>query len=439
MGNKKQTQRILSAILAFTAFFTLGLAQPAAAVATTQSMAIPAYEYPTLTNLWPFIDANASQIPFVIVNPASGPGVSANSDYTTRIANNTTAGIRSFGYVDTNYQTRSMTDVITDINLWYSLYPGISGIFLDRVSATGSPALCYSAYIYNYAKIRHTNDTVIHNFGTYTTPAYEPYGDIFVNAEMDHTLYQTWAAPADGFQNVGANANRFWHMVHTTSGGNLASTLNSTRNNNAGWVYITDDIMPNPYDAAPSYGAAELSGIASLPASTIPNRGITTLPTGCLDVTNNLLSVNSVSTTNGMTLTSSFTNDSNSYDLPSNTTTVSFSLPTGVALRSATGSNWNCSGNTCTYTAALSPGQTTSQLIAEVDSDCTYQSGNITVTQGWFSGMSEATSIAVTNRPSCTTLANTGENSFTIIAAGLAMITVGCGLIISQRRQAKGL
>ncbi|HEX6416001.1 MAG TPA: hypothetical protein VFZ62_00565, partial [Candidatus Saccharimonadales bacterium] len=49
------------------------------AATSTQSIALPVYEYPTLTALWPSIDAaGGDDVPFVVVNPASGPGVSVN-------------------------------------------------------------------------------------------------------------------------------------------------------------------------------------------------------------------------------------------------------------------------------------------------------------------------------------------------------------------------
>lgn len=408
---------------------------PAGAVATTQSMALPAYEYPTLTNLWPFIDANASQIPFVIVNPASGPGVSANSDYTTRIATNNTENIKSIGYVDTNYQARPYTDVISDIDLWYSLYPGVKGIFLDRVSATGAPALCYSAYLYNYAKIRHTDDPVIQNFGTYTTPAYEPYGDIFVNAEMSHALYQTWSLPVDGFQNVSANANRFWHLIHTTDSTDLATTLTATRNNNAGWVYITDDILPNPYDTAPTYGSTELTSIASLPASSIPNRGLTALPAGCLDTTT---SASSTSGTNSVAYSSSITNQSTTYSLPSNTTRISVSLPTGVSITSSSGSSWACSGSICSYSPSVAASASTSQLSINFTVDCSYQSGSIGISAVTFPNNTSSSQLSVPIPTGCPagTLASTGDNQYLIFSTGTLIIILGTGLFMTQKRYA---
>jgi hypothetical protein len=428
----------LTAIAVFAV--TLFPSQPALAVATTQSMALPAYEYPTLTDLWPFIDSAGSQIPFVIVNPASGPGATANSDYTTRIAANDSAGILSIGYVDTNYQARSMTAVMDDIDTWYSLYPDIDGIFFDRVSVVGSADLCYSAYAYNYAKFQHPNDLVSQNFGTYTAPQYEPYGDIFLNAEMDYTLYQTWAAPSDGFQNVGSNSNRFWHLVHTTDSTDFSDTLALSRTNNAGWIYITDDILPNPYDAAATYWNTELTEIATLPASSIPNRGVTALPSGCIDAPATTTTSASANTASAVTY---FTNDS-LYQLPANTTTVAYTLPTGVTLASASGSDWSCTETTCTYDIALSTEETTAELAATFTADCTYEGEPITVTTTYFTNTSTTSSVAIAAPTDCpiaatpttdsSTLAATGDNMIIATATGAGLAVAGGSILFVARR-----
>lgn len=427
--------------VAFVVSVSLFASAPLRAATSTQSIAIPVYEYPTLPGLWSDIDAaGGTQVPFVIVNPASGPGVSANSDYTTRIADNTAASIKSVGYVDTNYQARPIADVMNDIDTWYTLYPGIQGIMFDRVNYVNDSSVCYSAYAYNYAKIKHQNDPVIQNFGTYTTPAYEPYGDIFINAEMDHALYQTWVLPVDGFQDNPAYSNRFWHLIHTTDSTDFASALTQTRNNNAGWVYITDDTMPNPYSASPTYWNTELTGVGTLPASTIPNRGLTDLPAGCLDRTVNIAPTQAGNTT---AATLSVSNDSTTYDLPS-TTEVTFDLPAGVTLNSATGAGWTCTGITCTYGSAIAAGTVTNDLTASFTADCFYQSGAITVMTTTFPQTEVTSTIPIAPEADCASstassssgsttaeLASTGVNTLAIIATGALLI--GIGAIINRK------
>jgi len=425
----------------FVAAFCVAALSPAStfAATSTQSIALPVYEYPTLTALWPSVDAaGGDDIPFVVVNPASGPGVSANSDYTARIAANTTAGIRSIGYVDTNYQTRSMSDVMSDIEDWHTLYPGVSGILLDRVSVGGAADLCYSAYAYNFAKSHYQNDLIAQNFGTYTNPSYEPYGDIFLNAEMDYALYQTWSLPADGFQDNPAYSNRFWHLIHTTSGAQFADALTDSRNNNAGWVYITDDIMPNPYQNAPTYFNTELTQVGTLPSSTIPNRGVSSLPAGCMDMA---LSDSSSSADGNASSTLTLSNGSSTYSAVG-ATTISFSLPTGVTMNSASGTNWICTGTECTYDADISPSSASAQLAATFTADCSYSSGTIAITATTFGSAVDTSAVNIDRPAECSaaapsddTLAETGSSSALFAAGGIFVMLAGTGLIYQARRK----
>lgn len=419
----------------------------ALAVTSTQSIALPLYEYPTVGTLWPDVQtAGGSQVPFAIVNPASGPGVSVNSDYTTAIGNNTTAGIRSIGYVDTNYQSRSYTDVIADVDTWYTLYPDVTGIFLDRVSAVGATELCYSSYIYNYIKTRHPTALVSQNFGTYTSPSYEPYGDIFVNAEMDHALYQTWILPTDGFQDNAANSNRFWHLIHTTNGADLSSTLTQTRNNNAGWVYITDDILPNPYDATPSYWSSLLTGVGTLPPSSIPNRGVTQLPAGCADVDSTVSSSTATGTQQTVTAnTITLTNSSSTY-IAQTPMKVAFSLPNGVSLQNASGSGWTCTSNECLYASSLAASASAPDLAVEFAVSCSYGSGNATITTTNFAGNASSDLVTLTAPSDCPTgsgggsqtsggsaesLAGTGANAVLVTIFGLGLVVSG-GVVLRR-------
>ena len=103
MGAKITKIVRLATIAVAAASLTLSNTLPAGAATSTQSIAVPAYSYPSwfVTPFWQNIQSASSKVPFVILNPASGPGTSSNSDYQAQIDRNTAAGIRSIGYVDT--------------------------------------------------------------------------------------------------------------------------------------------------------------------------------------------------------------------------------------------------------------------------------------------------------------------------------------------------
>lgn len=398
---KSHMKRIVTlCLLAVIGIGTVIPSSNASAATGTQSIALPAYDYPTLPNLWPSLDAaGGSNVPFVIINigAGGGPGDTVNSDYTARIAANTAKGIRSIGYVDTNYQTRDINEVIAEVEQWYALYPGISGISFDRVGLGDAADVCYSAYAYNYAKTRRPTSLVVQKFGSYTAPEYEPYGDIFMNAEMGKTLYDTWALPADGFQDNPANSNRFWHLVHSTDTADYADALAKTRANNAGWVYITDDTMFNPYDTIASYFTTELTDVATLPASSIPNRGITTLPAGCVDIEND---TQHLTTPGKVVAVSTLNNQSSIYAAPGQHK-IAFSLPTGVTLSETTTQDWACTASECTNDATIAPNASADELQMTFLADCSYTSGSITLTTTTFPASQQTTILPVQPYPDC--------------------------------------
>ena len=69
----------------------------------TLQFMIPLYIYPTVGTFWTDLAAHPQNVAYVIANPASGPGTSANHDYVTGINNLRAAGIKVLGFVDTNY------------------------------------------------------------------------------------------------------------------------------------------------------------------------------------------------------------------------------------------------------------------------------------------------------------------------------------------------
>jgi hypothetical protein len=423
---KKILTRLIAVFIAALGIFS-SLSGVASAAATTSSAAVPMYQYPTVGTFWSDINgAGSSTVPFEIVNPATGPGVTVDPIYTSSLASNKAAGIRSIGYIYTNYQSRSYADAYKDIDDWYQMYPDVSGIFVDLVQDTNANDLCYVAGLYNHVKNNHPNDLVVLNPGTHISQRFEPYGDIFMNAENTFAAYQSgWSIQYPGWEDNPAYTNRFWHLIHTTDSTEYATALSLVRANNAGWIYITDDTMPNPYDVTPSYWNTEISDINSLPDTTIPNRGKTTLPSGCQDLTvatsnTNATSAKQVKTTSNITVT----NADAAYNTEP-TTRVAFALPAGVTL-SGSGTNWSCSGSQCSYNATINATQSANVLAAEFTASCGYDSGDVTGTLTNFAGNTDTFTVGLT-KPSDCTLADTGLpiGLTGAIAGGIAAVAVG--------------
>jgi hypothetical protein len=220
-----------------------------------QKMFIPAYFYPG--SLWTQAISGAPIVDVMIMNPASGPGTSQNSDYVTAVNNAEAAGIKVIGYVHTSYGARPMSEVLSEVDLYKQWY-GVSGIFLDEVSSSAAN-LPYYQNVSDY--IRSTNGTYVAlNPGTVPDQGYISIGDTTVIFEGTYNTYKTWTPPSWVFSYP---ASKFTHLVYATSSSkNMKDAiLTKSKNRNAGYVYVTNDVLPNPWDTLPSYWSTELSYI----------------------------------------------------------------------------------------------------------------------------------------------------------------------------------
>jgi hypothetical protein len=198
-----------------------------------------------------------------ILNPASGPGTSADLNYVNAVNNLHAAGGHVVGYVFTDYGNRPESAVEADIRSYISFYK-IDGIFLDQQS-TDPTKVGYYADLYNFIKNQNPSYQVIANPGTNTDEAYlsTPTADVLVTFENTASNYPG-ATPAPWTSNY--STNHFANLIHTepTVAG-MAADLLLAQQRNVGWVFVTDAGLPNPYDRLPSYWDQEVALIAGVP------------------------------------------------------------------------------------------------------------------------------------------------------------------------------
>jgi hypothetical protein len=134
--------------------------------------------------------------------------------------------------------------------MFYSFYPNISGICLDEGS-TDCATLPYYQQLIAYTKSKAPNAVTVLNWGTQgpecflNAPANTP--DIIINFENTYSAYTSWGGPAAW--TAAYPAHRFWHLVHSTTSSTAAfgNALALARARHAGWVYVTEDVMSNPW------------------------------------------------------------------------------------------------------------------------------------------------------------------------------------------------
>jgi len=218
---------------------------------TGQKIAVPSYFYPCTGSpgcLWDQLNNGAPTVGVAIINPSSGPGGSKDQNYADQTTRSQAAGVKVTGYVHTSYGARAAATVKGEIDLFYTWY-GVDGIFFDEVNNVCT-TIAYYQDLYNYVKSKHaTKNLVILNPGTNTDECYINAGDIIAIFESAYTAYLTWT-PNAWVNNY--PSNRFWHLVYGTTQANLPNAIQLSKNRRGGWVYITPDVLPNPWDSLPT-------------------------------------------------------------------------------------------------------------------------------------------------------------------------------------------
>ena len=211
---------------------------------------IPLYIYPT-SFAWNLV-ANEKimhpNVPIVtIINPNSGPGTYQDPNYVNGINKLRSAGVTVIGYVYTSYASRPITAVEQDVRVYKTFYPNINGIMFDEMNnVAGAGHESYYSTVSNYAKALGLSFTV-GNAGADVPSSFIGTVDTILNFERQG--YPT-ISYLDGWHSQYSKYR--WGM---TSYGDqyLSDAFVYYAKQYSGYIYITDDVLPNPYDTLPSY------------------------------------------------------------------------------------------------------------------------------------------------------------------------------------------
>ncbi len=259
----------------------------AATVTLGQKVAVPSYIPPQSTAAWSSLIASASDIGFLVANVANGPGPAASAAWQPIITQAHSAGTKVLGYVDSGYLGGSTpprktalgdTDTISwlvqaeqDVDRWYAYYgSSMDGIFIDDGMNTCGPTPGSNGYVDLYRQLNdyihgnHPGSLTVINPGITVPDCYEDTADVIASYEGNayDYLHPTADRAAAQWQLDGDPA-KFWNIIYdvvpdgttiaagNTSQAHLSDVMQSTKQNNAGYIYLTEDTLPNPYDTAP--------------------------------------------------------------------------------------------------------------------------------------------------------------------------------------------
>jgi hypothetical protein len=225
---------------------------------------VPAYFYPSPGGVWSRLRESASRVPVTaILNPASGPGNTADANFSAAVDALRDASGTVVGYVHTQYGLRPLEQVTEEIDRYADWYD-IDGIFVDEMSASGAVAvLAYYEALYAHIKSADAEWEVIGNPGTniHESHLLRPTADRFVVTENAGAAYPGFMPPP---WHADYDASRFAHLIHSEpSATTMAEDVQLARSRNAGLIYITDDVLPNPWNRLPIYWDAEVATIVA--------------------------------------------------------------------------------------------------------------------------------------------------------------------------------
>jgi hypothetical protein len=208
---------------------------------------VPLYTDPGDTSWSTIVLAKSAhpRVPVVaIVNPNSGPGSAPSTAYTAGIASLTTASIRTIGYVHTSYGARAASAVRDEIDHWHSWYPQVTGIFFDEESNDPGGDGYYrdlSAYTKSLGI-----ELTVGNPGTDTSASYIGAVDVTF-------VYESKGLPSDALLTDWRSRYPLQSIGVIPYASALDLAWVSKARSAAGYIYVTDDDLPNPWDSLPSF------------------------------------------------------------------------------------------------------------------------------------------------------------------------------------------
>ncbi len=203
----------------------------------------------------------------IIFNPASGPGTTRDPNYLTEAGVGPLADVQAFrvlGYVTSSYGKRSIDDIKKDIDIYATgFYAGyVSGIFFDETSSSLNTATYYrQLHDYALSAIKHHGGKPVATvsnpgIGEVQPPitesalrAYATAMERIVVFENDAKKYRD-AAPA-AVKPFLSPANVV-HIVHSQPTWS-PQLITAMQRRGAANIFITDHVMPNPYNRLPIY------------------------------------------------------------------------------------------------------------------------------------------------------------------------------------------
>lgn len=221
----------------------------------------------------------------VILNPESGPGAGPiDPNYigvsgTGPLVDVDNAGATIIGYVRTDYtniglaEVRSEVDRYFDPAYWRGAGVRIDGIFFDEMSNDLADVGYYQdlrdhvrSYGAGFRVVGNPGTSFVNNpsgQSTWTIADYVATADTLMVFESDADEYLASYMPPSWVAQY--SADHFAHVVYAqATGSGMLADVSRAITRNAGYVYLTSDVLVNPYDVLPDYWFQEVEASIGL-------------------------------------------------------------------------------------------------------------------------------------------------------------------------------
>lgn len=221
---------------------------------------VPLYSYPgTGWDDLIQVKTHYPRVPMIaVVDPENGPGSGQDASYVRGIHDLRSSGISVLGYVYTSYAARSMDSVMADIDMyrrWYDL----DGFFFDEMSSISGNEGYYSSL-----------DRYVKSLGYQMTVGNPAVDTLLTYVDTVDTLviYEDAGLPDSssfGGWHTGYATQHFALIAHSVADLDLSFVIGASKS--VGYLYLTDDVPPNPYDVLPGYFRELVAVLNALPSS----------------------------------------------------------------------------------------------------------------------------------------------------------------------------
>ena len=236
-----------------------------------QHVAVPAYIDPTASPAsWAELTATAGTVGFIVANIENGPNYGVDPAWSAALASEHAEDVKVLGYVDTGYlgttgrltrlgstQTSDwISQIEEDVNAWYANYgPDLSGIFFDDGQDACGPTPGSDAwsdlytFLTAYVKQNHPGAMTVVNPGTAVPQCYQNAADVLVTFEGDYSTYINDYTPLSW---SAVDPDKTWNIIYNVpTAADMEGVVALSKARGAGFVYVTDATLPNPYNALP--------------------------------------------------------------------------------------------------------------------------------------------------------------------------------------------